>query len=194
VDRQLANVSMKRQPGICADQFGRLVAQDHSQRAPDVDRAKFETLPTKMDGSAGHFPATQTALGPATSLPIRRRWRRRSDGWATPTRPLRGNGMPPPRTCPHHDSTTSRPAPSPSTPAPAEAWQQRHASLQALQQASAPVLAGRIWVAGGLTKPTTATGSTQIYIPTSDAWKPDPSLPEAMDHAMLVTYQNRAKP
>jgi non-specific serine/threonine protein kinase len=66
--------------------------------------------------------------------------------------------------------------------------------LKAVQQVSAAVLGGKIWVAGGLTTSTTATAatpSTQIYDPTKDAWQPGPSLPEAVDHAMLVTYQNR---
>ena len=57
---------------------------------------------------------------------------------------------------------------------------------------NAAVLGGRIWVAGGLTTSTKATASTQSYDPTSDAWQPGPSLPEAVDHAMLVTYRNQA--
>jgi hypothetical protein len=179
---------------MCADQFGRLVTQARSQPVPDVNRARIETLSTKMDGSARHFPATHTALAAgdqsAYQEALAQAQRRLGNADAAAQR----YGMPPPKTCPDHDSTTSQPAPSPSTPAPAEAWQPRHASLQAPQQASAPVLAGRIWVADGLTKPTAATASTQIYIPPRDAWKPDPALPEAMDHAMLVTYQNHAKP
>ena len=73
---------------------------------------------------------------------------------------------------------------------PAEAWQPRHASLTAVQQVSAAVLAGQIWVAGGLTK-SKATASIQKYDPRKDAWQAGLSLPEAVDHAMLVTYQNR---
>jgi hypothetical protein len=83
--------------------------------------------------------------------------------------------MPPLNSCPKHES----PAPSPSTPAPAAAWQPRHASLTAVQQMNAAVLDGRILVAGGLTTSTKATAATQSYDPTKDAWQPGPSLPEA---------------
>jgi non-specific serine/threonine protein kinase len=66
--------------------------------------------------------------------------------------------------------------------------------LTAVQQVSAAVLTGEIWVAGGLTTSTTstaATAATQIYDPRKDAWRAGVSLPEAVDHAMLVTYQKR---
>jgi len=49
-------------------------------------------------------------------------------------------------------------------------------------------------VAGGLTTSTKVSAAIQIYDPTKDAWEPGPALPEAVDDAMLVTYQNRAKP
>jgi non-specific serine/threonine protein kinase len=63
--------------------------------------------------------------------------------------------------------------------------------LEAVQQVGAAVLDGEIWVAGGLTPSTKATAATQIYDPTKDAWRAGPSLPEAVDHPMLVTYRNR---
>ena len=194
VDRQLANVSMERQPGIYAAQFGRFVDQAQSQPAPDVDRAQFETLLTEMDGSARHFRAAQTALAagdqPAYQEALAQAQRQLGSADAAAQK----YGMPPLKTCPDHESTTSPSAPSPSTPPPAEGWQARHASLTAVQQVSAAVLAGQIWVAGGLTTSTTstkATAATQIYDPRKDAWRAGPSLPEAVDHAMLVTYQNR---
>src|SRR3954452_125318 len=62
VDRHLANVDPKGQPGIYADQFARFVGQARSQPAPDADRAQFDTLLTEMDGAARHFRAAQTAL------------------------------------------------------------------------------------------------------------------------------------
>jgi non-specific serine/threonine protein kinase len=54
---------------------------------------------------------------------------------------------------------------------------------------SAAVVNGEIWVAGGLTTSTKATAATQVYDPTKDAWRAGPSLPEGVDHAMLVTYR-----
>jgi hypothetical protein len=59
---------------------------------------------------------------------------------------------------------------------------------------STAVLDGQICVAGGLTTSTKVSAAIQIYDPTKDAWEPGPALPEAVDDAMLVTYQNRAKP
>jgi non-specific serine/threonine protein kinase len=63
--------------------------------------------------------------------------------------------------------------------------------LKAVQQVNAAVLDGRIWVAGGLTTSTKGTVLTQVYDPATDAWQAGPSLPEAVDHAMLVTYKNQ---
>jgi non-specific serine/threonine protein kinase len=63
--------------------------------------------------------------------------------------------------------------------------------LRAVQQVSAAVLDGKIWVAGGLTTSTTSTRATQIYDPREDGWRVGPSLPVAVDHAMLVTYHNQ---
>jgi N-acetylneuraminic acid mutarotase len=189
VDRQLANVSMERQPGTYADQFGRFVNQARSQPAPDVDRTQFETLLTEMDGSARHFRAAHTALAAGDQPAYQKALAQAQRQFGSADAAAQKYGMPPLKTCPQHESTTPPPA-SPSTPAPAEAWQPRHASLAAVQQVSAAVLDGKIWVAGGLTK-SKATASTQFYDPTRDAWQPGQSLPEAVDHAMLVRYQNQ---
>jgi hypothetical protein len=140
---------------------GRLRLQAQSQPAPDADRAQSETLLTEMDGSARHFRAAQTALAPSDQPAYQEAQAQREFGSADAA--AQRYGMPPLKTCPHHESTTPPPAPSPSTLAPAAAWQPRHASLTAVQQASAALLAGKIWLAGGLTKSTTATASTQIY-------------------------------
>jgi N-acetylneuraminic acid mutarotase len=67
----------------------------------------------------------------------------------------------------------------------------RHVSLMAVQQLNATVLNGQIWVAGGLTASTKATAAIQIYDPAKDAWHQGPSLPQPVDHAMLVTYRNQ---
>src|SRR4051812_10472709 len=191
VDRQLANIDRNRQPGVYADQFARFVDQARSQPPPDADRAQFETLLTEMDGTIRHFRTAQTALTagdkPASQEAVAQASRQLGSADAAAQK----YGMPPLDTCPAHQSTTSPPVPSPSIPGPAAAWQLRHASLMAVQQLNAAVLNGQIWVTGGLTRSTKATASTQIYDPTKDAWHPGPSLPQAVDHAMLVTYRNQ---
>jgi Kelch motif len=192
VDRRLANVDEKTSPGIYAKWFERFVSQARSQPAPELDHAQFEILLTEMDGSAQHFRAAQTALRAGDLSASQEALAEAKRHFGSADAAAQKYGMPPLRTCPQHDSTTP-PAPAPSTPAPAAAWQPLHGSLTAVQQVSAAVLDGEIWVAGGLTT-SKATAATQIYDPRKDAWRAGPSLPEAVDHAMLVTYQNRAKP
>ena len=155
-----------RQPGIYADQFARFVDQARSQPAPDVDRAQFETLLTEMDGTVRHFRAAQTALAAGDQPAYQEALAQAKQQLGSADAAAQKYGMPPLKTCPDHESTTSPPAPSPSTPAPAAAWQLRHASLMAVQQVNAAVLDGQIWVAGGLTTSTKATAATQIYDPT----------------------------
>jgi N-acetylneuraminic acid mutarotase len=192
VDRQLAHVSKERQPGIVADQLGRFVSEARSQPAPDVDQAQFKTLLTEMDGTVGQFRAAQAALTAGDNPGYQEALAQAKRQFGSADAAAQKYGMPPLGSCPNHESTTSPPAPSPSIPAPAAAWQPRHASLAAVQQVGAAVLNGQIWVAGGLTTSTKATASTQSYDPTKDVWRPGPSLPEAVDHAMLVTYRNQA--
>jgi N-acetylneuraminic acid mutarotase len=194
VDRRLEHVDQKAHPGFYATSFARFVSQARSQPAPDVDRAQFEILLTEMDGSARHYRAAQTALAAGDPSAYQNALAQAQRHFGSANAAAQKYGMPPLSTCPQHESTKSPPAPSPSTPASAAVWQLRHASLRAVQQVSAAVLDGEIWVAGGLTTSTTstkATKATQIYDPTKDAWRVGPSLPVAVDHAMLVTYQNQ---
>ena len=60
-----------------------------------------------------------------------------------------------------------------------------------VQQADATVLDGRIWLAGGLDSSSKATASTQFYDPAINSWDQGPPLPEAVHHAMLVTYRTQ---
>ena len=48
----------------------------------------------------------------------------------------------------------------------------------------------RIWVAGGLTGPDSATAKTEFYDPTVGMWSPGPDLPVPLHHAMMVSYRN----
>ena len=73
---------------------------------------------------------------------------------------------------------------------PAGVWQLGQDSLYATQQVGAAVLDGRIWVAGGLTGPESATTKTEFYDPTINTWSPGPALLVPLHHAMMVSYQN----
>jgi N-acetylneuraminic acid mutarotase len=191
VDRQLANVDPKGQPGMYADQFARFVGQARSQPAPDADRAQFDVMLTEMDGAARQFRAAQTAMAAGDRSASQEALAQATRRFTSADVAAQKYGMPPLKTCPAHDPTTPAPVPSPSTTAVMAAWQPRHASLEAVQQLGAAVLNGRIWVAGGLTRSVKGTASTQSYDPATDVWQPGPSLPEAVDHAMLVTYKDQ---
>jgi hypothetical protein len=191
VDRQLAKIDVKGQPGMAADQLARFVSQARSQPAPDADRGQFEILLTEMDGTLGHFRSAQAALAAGDQPAYQEALAQADSQLVSADAAAQKYGMPPLNSCPEHDSTTSPPAPGPATPAPVAGWQLRHESLEAVQQVSAAVLDGRIWVAGGVTTPTKATASSQFYDPTIDAWELGPPLPEAVHHAMLVTYRNQ---
>ena len=73
---------------------------------------------------------------------------------------------------------------------PAGGWRLGSDSPLAVQQTGAAVLDGRIWVAGGLTGPESATAKTEFYDPTIGTWAPGPALPVALHHVMMVTYRN----
>jgi len=194
VDRSLAGVDRNTRPGFFARSFERFVVQARSQPAPDVDRAEFDLLLTEMHGSVEQFRAAQTALRSGDPSAFQEALQQAQRHLDSANAAAVKYGMPPLETCPQHDSTTPPPAPGTSAPAPVAAWQPRHASLTAVQQVSAAVLGGKIWVAGGLTtsaKSSKATKATQIYDPRDDTWRAGPSLPEAVDHAILVTYQGQ---
>ena len=81
------------------------------------------------------------------------------------------------------------PAPPPLVQ-PAGSWKLGPNSTYATQQVGAAVLQNRIWVAGGLTGPDSATANTQFYDPTVGAWGPGPPLPVPLHHAMMAAYRN----
>jgi hypothetical protein len=192
VDRQLAKIDVKAQPGIAADQLAQFVNQARTQPAPDLDRAQFETLLTEMDGTVRHFRSAQVALSAGNQPAYQEALAQADQQLMSADMAAQKYGMPPLNSCPEHESTTSPSASSPSAaPAPVAGWQLRHESSVAVQQVGAAVLDGRVWVAGGLTTPTEATASTQFYDPTIDSWELGPPLPEAVHHAMLVTYRNQ---
>ena len=80
---------------------------------------------------------------------------------------------------------------SPGPAQPGAAWQLgTHSNYATLEVGAAVDKSGRIWVAGGLTGPDSATTKTEFYDPTLDAWTPGPALPVALHNATMVSYQN----
>ena len=73
----------------------------------------------------------------------------------------------------------------------APGWRLGSDSPYATQQVGAAVLGGRIWVAGGLTGPDSATANTESYDPTVGRWAQGPPLPFPLHHAMMVRYRKR---
>ena len=112
VDRQLANVDPKAQPGKVADQFARFVGQARSQPAPDADRAQFDTMLTEMDGAARHFRSAQTALAAGDQSAYQEALAQADRQLGSADAAAQKYGMPPLDSCPDHESTTSplRPA------------------------------------------------------------------------------------
>ncbi len=117
VDRQLANIDPKVQPGISADQFALFVAQARRQEAPEIDRDKFKIMLTKFDATSGQYRAAQTALtaDDRSKADAALAQAVQATGEAT-NAAAQEYGMPPLDTCPQHASGTS-PA-----PAPAAGW------------------------------------------------------------------------
>jgi N-acetylneuraminic acid mutarotase len=90
---------------------------------------------------------------------------------------------------------SSTPAASGSpTPAQQTGWRLGPASPFPVQQLPTAVLAGRIWLAGGLTgasEADQATNKTEYYDLASNKWHAGPGLPFAVHHAMMVAYQGK---
>jgi non-specific serine/threonine protein kinase len=92
-------------------------------------------------------------------------------------------------------STSSSPAPTqqasaPAPPAPGD-WAAGRLSPFRVQQLQAAELDNRIWLAGGLLGPDTATNKTEYYDPTVRTWGNGPALPFQVHHAMLVNYDGK---
>jgi N-acetylneuraminic acid mutarotase len=199
VDRQLATISPKAQPGIYADQFALFAKQARDfQPRPDIDQEQFEIMLTEFDNTAAQYRSAQTALTAGDQPTADAALARAGQQLARTNAAAQKYGMPPLESCPDHESGTPAPGrsatPAPggsATPAPAAAWLPRHEMAVPVQQVNATVLDGRIWVAGGLTPSNKATASTQFYDPTINSWDQGPPLPEPVHHAMLVTYRNQ---
>ena len=194
VDRQLDNIDAEDASRHIRRPVRAICQPGPSQPAPDVDRAQFETLLTEMDGSARHFRAAQTALAAGDQSAYQEALAQAQRQFGSADAAAQKYGMPPLKTCPRprvDDATTCA---QPVDPCSGCGVAAAACVFDGSAAGECGGVAGRIWVAGGLTTSTKATAATQIYDPRKDAWRAGPSLPEAVDHAMLVTYQNRAKP
>jgi N-acetylneuraminic acid mutarotase len=192
VNRQLTGVEAKAEPGIWADQFALFSAQARRQAAPEVDREQFEIMLTEIDNTVRHYRAAQAAQiagdRPAADAALAQAGRQLASADAAAQK----YGMPALNSCPDHVSGTSPPVRDPSAVSAAAAgWRPRQEAAVAVQQVNATMLDRRIWVAGGLTRSNKATASTQFYDPAINSWGLGARLPEAVHHAMLVTYRNQ---
>ena len=107
VDRQLAKIEIKAQPGIAADQFTRFVGQARSQPAPDADRAQFEIMLTEIDGVVRDFRSAQTALTADDQPAYQEALTQAGQQLASADSAAQKYGMPPLNSCPEHESTAS---------------------------------------------------------------------------------------
>jgi N-acetylneuraminic acid mutarotase len=93
--------------------------------------------------------------------------------------------------CTSHSSADQNAVSTHTAPQPAAGWHLANDSNYPVLEVSAAVdKSGRIWVAGGLTGPDSATTKTEFYDPATGVWSPGPDLPVPLHHAMMVSYQN----
>jgi N-acetylneuraminic acid mutarotase len=190
MDRQMGKIDPEAEPGIAADQYALFAAQARRQTAPDIDRRQFEIMLAGIDKTVGQYRLAQTALTAGDQPTADAALAQADRQFETADAAAQRYGMPPLQTCPDHESGGPAPGSS-AAPALAAGWSPRHEAALAVQQVDATVLDGRIWVAGGLTASNKATASTQYYDPAINSWEQGPPLPEALHHAMLVTYRHR---
>ena len=77
----------------------------------------------------------------------------------------------------------------PATAAAALVWQARASAPAVRQEVASAVLAGRIWVIGGLNAAGAATTRVESYDPATDRWAAGPDLPLALHHLAAATYK-----
>jgi N-acetylneuraminic acid mutarotase len=184
VDRHLNSNSP---PGQVADQLDRFVRQARSHTPPNVQREQLDGLLTAIDDAVQQFRSAQAALSRGNGDAYRKALSQAKQTMARASLTAQRYGMPPLPDCPKAQGGSQ-----PITVAqPAAVWQLGNDSLYATQQVGAAVLGGRIWVAGGLTGPESATSNTEIYDPARGTWVQGPPLPVPLHHAMMVRYRKR---
>ena len=187
VDRHLATVDQPAAPGQMAAQLAKFASQARSHPPPNAQRDQFDTLLTTIDQAVQQFRAAQAALSSGHGNAYRADLMRATQTMTQADKAAVRYGMPHLASCPQAEG-----APKPTTVAqPAAGWHLASDSKYATLEVGAAVdKNGRIWVAGGLTGPDSATTHTEFYDPTTRVWSPGPDLPVALHHAMMVSYQN----
>jgi Kelch motif len=180
VDRQLATFDNKTHPGQVAQQLDKLVSEARSHHPPKAQRQQLDILLSAFEDAAQQYRSAQAALSSGNANGYRTSFNRASRTFQNANIPAQRYGMPPLKDCPNKVK---------GGPSPPAGWRSGHNSLFVVQFASAAVLNGRIWVAGGLLGPKHATARTEFYDPTVDLWSAGPPLPVALHHAMMVAYQ-----
>jgi len=181
VDRHLAGVNAKSHPGQYAQQFDNLVSEARSHRLPSTQRPQLDILLTAFGDTARQFRSAQAAQDSGNTSASQAALNKANRAMQKANIAAQRYGMPPLQDCPKKVK---------GGPLPAGGWRPGHNSLFGAQFAAAAELNGRIWMAGGLLGPKHATTRTEFYDPTLDTWSPGPRLPLALNHAMMVAYQN----
>jgi hypothetical protein len=184
VDRNLNTVDLSSHPGQAADQLTRFASQARSHTPPKAQRQQLDSLLTAIDDAVRQFRSAQAALSSGRGDAYRTAIKQATQTMQTASLMAQRYGMPALSNCPNAQGR-----PLPKTVAQ-PGWKLSSDSLYATQQVGAAVLDGRIWVAGGLTGPESATTKTEFYDPTLNTWTPGPALPVPLHHAMMVSYRN----
>ena len=185
VDRNLATVDVSASPGQMASQLAKFASQARSHPPPNAQRDQFDTLLTTIDQAVQQFRAAQAALSSGHGNAYRANMTRATQTMAQANKAAQRYGMPPLANCPQAEGAPQQ------TAQPAAGWHLASDSRYATLEVGAAVdKYGRIWVAGGLTGPDSATTKTEFYDPTTGVWSRGPVLPVALHHVMMVSYQN----
>jgi N-acetylneuraminic acid mutarotase len=186
VDRNLP-ADPNAQPGQVADQLNRFASQARSHTPPSSQREQLDSLLAAFDDAVRQFRAAQAALSSGNGDAYRTAINQADQTMQKANTAAVRYGMPPLNDCPKVQG-----GPQPTTVAqPVPVWHVGSDSPYATQQVGAAELAGRIWVAGGLTGLTSATASTETYDSTHGTWVQGPPLPVPLHHAMMVRYHRR---
>jgi hypothetical protein len=153
---------------------------------PPAQRDQFDILITAINDSAQQYRSAQTALSSGNADAYQAALNQADRTMTKASTAAQRYGMPPLADC---AKVAGGPQQNPASAQPA-GWVLGHDSPLAVQQVGAAVLDGRIWVAGGLTGPESATTRTEFHDPTIDVWSPGQALPVPLHHAMMVSYRN----
>ena len=169
VDRNLNTVDPSSHPGQVADQLNRFTSQARSHTPPNAQRQQLDSLLTAIDDAVRQFRSAQAALSSGHGDAYRKAIKQANQTMQTASLMAQRYGMPALADCPNAQGR-----PLPNTVAQ-PGWELGSDSLYATQQVGAAVLDGRIWVAGGLTGPDSATANTEFYDPTVGDVGPGPA-------------------